>query len=136
LRRTHGDFHPFNVLFDAQSELALLDASRGSLGDPADDVTCMAINYPFFSLGHPGAWRGAFRPLWSSFWQRYAEGSGDSDLATVVAPFLAWRGLVLASPVWYPELVESDRDRILGFVEATLRAPRFTPALADEFFDR
>lgn len=136
LRRTHGDFHPFNVLFDARSELALLDASRGSVGDPADDVTCMAVNFPFFSLGHPGAWRGAFRGLWSSFWERYAEGSGDRDLTTVAAPFLAWRGLVLASPVWYPELVESDRDRILGFVEAALRAPRFTPALADEFFDR
>ncbi|HEY3493031.1 MAG TPA: phosphotransferase, partial [Polyangiaceae bacterium] len=33
LRRTHGDFHPFNVLFDEASELALLDTSRGSVGD-------------------------------------------------------------------------------------------------------
>jgi hypothetical protein len=136
LRRTHGDFHPFNLLFNEHSELAVLDASRGSLGDPADDVTCMAINFAFFSLGHPGAWRGALRGLWTNFWDAYARGPGDADLATVVAPFFAWRGLVLASPIWYPELVAADRDRILSFVEAVLRVPRFSPGMADEFFDR
>jgi streptomycin 6-kinase len=136
LRRTHGDFHPFNVLFDERSELAVLDSSRGSLGDPADDATCMAINFAFFSLGHPGAWRGALRGLWSEFWAGYARGSGDDELALVAAPFIAWRGLVLASPVWYPDVVPADRDRMLSFVEAVLRAPRFLPAMADEFFDR
>jgi len=136
LCRTHGDFHPFNVLFDERSELALLDASRGSLGDPADDVTCMAINFAFFSLGHPGSWRAAFRALWSDFWAAYGRRTGDDELTAVAAPFLAWRGLVLASPVWYPELVAADRELLLSFVEAALRAPRFTPAMADEFFDR
>jgi hypothetical protein len=42
LRRTHGDFHPFNIVVDA--DVSLLDASRGSEGDPADDVACLAIN--------------------------------------------------------------------------------------------
>jgi hypothetical protein len=135
LRRTHGDFHPFNVLFDDASSLSLLDTSRGSQGDPADDVACMAINYAFFALGNPGAWRGALRSLWSDFWQRYVDTTRDEALYEVVAPLLAWRGLVLASPVWYPALRPDDRDRILGFVERALDAPRFTPALADEFFD-
>ena len=53
----------------------------------------------------------------------------------VVAPLLAWRGLVLASPVWYPDLAVADRERILGFVEAALARPRFSPSLAEEFFD-
>jgi hypothetical protein len=136
LRRTHGDFHPFNVLFNERSELAVLDASRGSLGDPADDVTCMAVNFAFFSLGHAGSWRGAFRGLWSNFWEAYARGTNDEELTAVAAPFLAWRGLVLASPVWYPELMAADRDRILSFVEAVLRAPRLSPGMADEFFDQ
>jgi hypothetical protein len=135
LRRTHGDFHPFNVLFDDASSLALLDASRGAEGDPADDVTCMSINYAFFSLGHPGAWRGAFSSLWHEFWTRYVTETGDDALLEVVAPLFAWRGLVLASPTWYPELPAGDRDRILSFVERVLAAPRFVPQMAAEFFD-
>jgi hypothetical protein len=135
LRRTHGDFHPFNVLFDEGCELFVLDTSRGSLGDPADDVACMALNYAFFALGHPGAWRDALRALWYGFWQRYAASSGDDDLFEVVAPLLAWRGLVLASPAWYPELGVEERERLLGFVERALEAPRFSPSAAEEFFD-
>ena len=135
LRRTHGDFHPFNVLFDDRSELKLLDASRGALGDPGDDVACMAINYPFFALGHPGAWRDALQPLWHGFWGQYLAETKDDALYDVVAPFLAWRGLVLASPAWYPELHADDRNRILGFVERVLAAERFSPDMANEIFD-
>lgn len=135
LRRTHGDFHPFNVLFDDHDELALLDASRGCAGDPADDVTCMAINYPFFALGHPGAWRGALSELWHGFWTQYREASGDSRVTEVAPLFLAWRGLVLANPVWYPELRTEDRERILCFIEQALSARPFRPESADEFFD-
>jgi hypothetical protein len=39
LARTHGDFHPFNVVFGEGLHFTLLDASRGGCGDPADDVT-------------------------------------------------------------------------------------------------
>jgi hypothetical protein len=135
LRRTHGDFHPFNVLFDDASKLSLLDASRGALGDPADDVTCMTINYAFFSLGHPGAWRGALAPLWHHFWQNYVAETRDDGVYEVAAPLFAWRGLVLASPAWYPELAAADRDRVLSFVERVLGAERFAPEMATEFFD-
>jgi hypothetical protein len=135
LRRTHGDFHPFNVLFDDASNLSLLDASRGALGDPADDVACMAINYPFFSLGHDGAWRSTFAALWYGFWQTYVEATHDTGIFEVAAPLLAWRGLVLSSPTWYPELDAAARDRVLSFVERALAAERFDPELAEEFFD-
>ena len=50
----------------------------------------------------------------------------------VIAPFFAWRGLVVASPRWYPHLAAEDRDRILRFVERALAAERFEPAWARE----
>ena len=49
-RRTHGDFHPFNVLFDDSNAVHLLDASRGGAGEPADDLCALSINYLFFAL--------------------------------------------------------------------------------------
>jgi hypothetical protein len=132
LRRTHGDFHPFNVVFD-RDELWVLDASRGGVGEPADDVTCLAINFLFFALGR-GDLGGGLRSLWHRFWTRYLDASGDRELLAVAAPFLAWRALVLACPRWYPDLSAPSRDRLLGLVERALAAPAFDPAMADEVF--
>lgn len=134
LARTHGDFHPFNVLFDDASNLSLLDASRGCRGDPADDVTCMAINYVFFAVEAPGAWKGALGELWHRFWRTYLRESGDQELLEVAAPFLAWRGLVVANPVWYPAVQAAARDRVLGLIERTLDADRFDPEFAEAVF--
>jgi len=132
--RIHGDFHPFNVLFDERSELSLLDASRGSAGDAADDVTAMAVNYLFFALDKPTSWATSFEPLWRRFWSEYVQQSRDAALCEVVAPFLAWRCLVLANPVWYPHLPASARAKLLNFVVRSLRTPRFDPDSADEIF--
>jgi hypothetical protein len=133
LRCTHGDFHPFNILFDEGAGFTLLDASRGCEGDPADDVAAMAINFPFFALARPAAWRG-LGALWRRFFAAYLDGSGDGDLLSVIAPFLAWRGLVVVNPRFYPSVAGPDRERMLGFIERTLDAPRFDPALADALF--
>lgn len=134
LVRTHGDFHPFNVLFDAQSELVLLDTSRGSMGDAADDVTCMAINFPFFALSAPGSWQTAFGRLYRRFFEVYLAESGDQGMLDVAAPFLAWRGLVLASPVWYPDLPGETRSRLLDWVEQVLVSARFSPDSVEGMF--
>lgn len=132
--RIHGDFHPFNIVFDEASRLHVLDTSRGSLGDPADDVSCLAINFIFFALQDPNAWRRAFADLWYGLWSRYLEATNDRELLDAVAPFLCWRALVLACPVWYPQLADSARERLLGFAEAALRAERFDPRLAEQVF--
>jgi hypothetical protein len=135
LARTHGDFHPFNVLFDRDCDLTLLDASRGCLGDPADDVCAMAINYVFFAVERPRAWPRGLGRLWHRFWRSYLDGSGDHELCEVAAPFLAWRGIVVANPRFYPRLPGAARDRLLRFVERALDARRFDPAWADELFE-
>ncbi|HEY6077260.1 MAG TPA: aminoglycoside phosphotransferase family protein [Polyangiaceae bacterium] len=132
--RIHGDFHPFNVLFDDAGSLHVLDTSRGSLGDAADDVTCMAANFIFFALEDKAAWHSALAPLWREFWTRYLAQAGDARLLSVAAPFLTWRLLVLACPVWYPNLSADARGRLLRLAEAALDAERFDPDLAEQVF--
>jgi len=134
LCRTHGDFHPFNVLFGADDEPVLLDTSRGSLGDPADDVVCLALNYVFFALEAPGSWTSALGKLWKLFFRTYLEQTGDRELFSVAAPFLAWRALVMANPRWYPSIRPTTRDALLGFVERALDAPEFDPEDAERLF--
>lgn len=135
LRRTHGDFHPFNILFeDRGAEVRVLDAARGCQGDPADDVACLALNYVFFALEAPAAWREGLAPLWRRFWRDYLRGSLDDGLLAAAPPFIAWRGLVMASPGFYPALSARARDRLLTLVEEVLMSDVFDPAWADEVF--
>ena len=129
LARIHGDFHPFNVVFDGD-RFTLLDASRGCRGDPADDVTAMAVNYVFFAADAPGSWAGGFRDLWRRFWDIAAQ--RDHGLLAVAAPWLAWRCLVVCSPRFYPDLPAGARDIVLSLAEHALEAGRFDPAFADE----
>lgn len=134
-RRTHGDFHPFNLLFREGDDFSVLDASRGGAGDPADDVTALSINYFFFGLATTGRFEGALRALWDDFWRTYLARTGDDGVLDVVAPFFAWRALVLACPAWYPDLDARVRERILRFAERLLEGARFTPERIDALLE-
>jgi hypothetical protein len=133
LRQIHGDFHPWNILFEPGVDFRLLDRSRGEYGDPADDLTSLTLNYVFFSLQCSERLEGAFEKLFLSFWQRYLERSGDREVLQVVAPFFAFRGLVMASPLWYPKLPDTVRRRLLAFIRAVLEQDTFDPAQVNAY---
>jgi len=127
LAHIHGDFHPFNIIFDDDDRLSLLDASRGCAGDPADDITCLTINYLFFGLQQPPARRAAMRSLWTRAWARYFAGRGDPGLLEAAPPYFTWRALVLCNPEWYPDIDVSVRDALLGEAEHALERGRLEP---------
>lgn len=133
LRQVHGDFHPWNILFGAGTDFRLLDRSRGEFGDPADDVTCLTMNYIFFSLQRTGRLEGIFENLFVRFWGRYLQQTGDEEMLRVAAPYFAFRCLVMASPVWYPALSESVRQKLLAFLLAVLEAEAFDPRQVNRY---
>jgi aminoglycoside phosphotransferase (APT) family kinase protein len=133
LRQVHGDFHPWNLMFRAGTDFSVLDRSRGEWGEPADDVVCLALNYLFFSLQRSGRLEGAFGELWRRFWERYLERTRDTELLEVAAPFIAFRALVMANPLWYPALDAGVRRKLFRFIHAVLGAERFDPARANEY---
>jgi len=134
LTRTHGDFHPFNIVFRDDVTFSLLDACRGACGDPADDLTALAVNFLLFSVGRDGAWQAGLGELWHRWWSGYAAARRDDSLLDVVPTFLAWRTLVVCNPGFYPDLSPDARDRLLGFAERVLEEGRLDPARADEVF--
>ena len=125
LRQVHGDFHPWNLLFRKGTDFTVLDRSRGELGEPADDVTAMTINYIFYSLQKYGELTEAFEQLFRLFWESYLQKTGDREILEVVQPFYAWRGLVVASPIWYPNLSVDVRVKLLNFVQNVLQLEKF-----------
>ena len=133
LRQVHGDFHPWNILFREGTDFGVLDRSRGEWGEAADDVTCLTMNYVFFSLQRSGRLQGSFETLFRSFWERYLAKTGDSEMLQVAAPFLVFRGLVMAHPVWYPHLDESVRRKLFTFMNSVLDAKAFDPAEVNRY---
>ncbi len=133
LRQVHGDFHPWNILFRTDQDFTLLDRSRGEYGEPADDVTSLTLNYFFFSLQRSGKLEGPFEKMFLNFWRRYVEKTGDREVLDVAAPFFAFRGLVMASPLWYPDLPDHVRRKLLTFVLAVLESGSFDPAKMNSY---
>lgn len=136
LRRVHGDFHPWNVLFQEGPRFRVLDRSRGALGEPADDVAALVVNHLFFALRTRGAFDGPFADLFAAFWRRYLERSGDAALSGVIAPFFAFRALVLANPLWYPNESDGTRRKLFRFLLGALENERFVLEDVPHWVDR
>lgn len=133
LRQVHGDFHPWNILFNRGMEFCLLDRSRGEWGEAADDVTCITMNYIFFSLQRSGRLEGHFETLFRRFWSRYLDKTRDTEILEVTAPFFVFRGLVMAHPVWYPNVSVEIRSKLFNFMEAVLSEDSFDPAEVNRY---
>lgn len=133
LRRVHGDFHPWNVLFREGTDFSVLDRSRGEWGEPADDVAALGVNYLFFGVQR-SARAGRtdvderFAELFQLFVDTYLDASRDDELLDVLPPFLAFRALVLAHPRWYPDLADATRVALLAFADRMAASGRHAPA--------
>ncbi len=125
LSRTHGDFHPWNLLFRGETDFAVLDRSRGEWGEPADDVAALGINYLFYGLRCRTA--EPFRFLFCTFLESYLRESHDQEVLEVLPLFLAFRALVIAHPLWYPELQDPLRRALIQFARRMLFDSRFDP---------
>lgn len=125
LCQVHGDFHPWNVMFRDGTDFTVLDRSRGEWGEAADDITAMAMNYIFYSVQKSSRLTGDLKDLFELFFENYLEKSEDEELLEVIAPFFAFRAMVVASPTWYPLLSEDTRRTLFNFLENVLGSKEF-----------
>jgi len=123
--RGEGKGEGENSNIGTEIDFVLLDRSRGPWGDPADDVTALTINYIFFSIKHYGSVKGPYLEGLNLFFENYVTLTGDNEIFEVVAPFFAFRGAVIANPVFYPELTPEQRRLIFRFMNNALDDDRF-----------
>ncbi|MFO7797254.1 MAG: phosphotransferase family protein [Promethearchaeati archaeon] len=135
LCQVHGDFHPWNILFRKNIDFTVIDRSRGEWGEAADDLTAMTINYLFYSLQTNGNLKDEFFELFELFWNTYLEKTRDVEIRYIAAPFYVWRGLVLASPIWYPDLSNKTRRRIFEFINYILSREKIVVKDLKQFFE-
>jgi hypothetical protein len=63
--------------------------------------------------------------LYDLFFEVYLEKTGDYELLEVIQPFYAFRGLVIASPIWYPNISLETRRKLFNFIRNVLDADGF-----------
>lgn len=112
LSAVHGDFHPWNVLVTEGSDFSVLDRSRGEWGEPGGDLATMAVNYLLWSLYGHDHLNGPFETMYRAYFEEYIQQTGDTEIFDIMAPFFVFRGLVIASPQWYPDHPASVRNRL------------------------
>ena len=148
LCRIHGDFHPGNIWFHERPavagfagkkkqrsylEFTLLDRSRGPWGEAADDLTALAINFIFYSIQRHGKVQGACLEALKMFFGKYIGLTGDEAVLGLVAPFFAFRGVVVANPAFYPRLGDEGRSLIFRFIHRVLDSPVFEPERVNDY---
>jgi hypothetical protein len=74
-----------------------------------------------------------FERLFLLFWRNYLDKSEDEEILEIVQPFYAWRSLVLASPVWYPNLSVELRRKIFRFATKILKTKKFDIENVDSY---
>ncbi|QGY41058.1 phosphotransferase [Pseudodesulfovibrio cashew] len=126
LSAVHGDFHPWNILATGTGDFSVLDRSRGEWGEPGGDLATMAVNYLLWSLYDHDRLAGPFEAMYRAYFEEYLERTGDNEVLEVMAPFFVFRGLVIASPEWYPDHPASVRGRLFNLM---------VNVLEDEVFD-
>lgn len=122
----HGDFHPGNIRLDGK-DFILLDRSRGSWGESADDVSCLTMNYIHYAVKGTGTFEGPFADLLRTFLDAYLEKTRDAGFFEVCQPFFAFRVLVVANPRFYPEDATETKRKLINFGFSVLAAERFQP---------
>jgi hypothetical protein len=131
----HGDFHPGNIRFHGD-DFSVLDRSRGIWGEPADDVSCLAMNYVYYALKHRGDFEGPFAELCKLFFERYLEETQDQGLFEVIQPFFAFRALVIANPRFYPADSNKIKRKLLNFGRLVLELTVFDTAEIHDLVER
>jgi Ser/Thr protein kinase RdoA (MazF antagonist) len=137
LSRIHGDFHPFgNIRFRKDNSVMALDLAREEYGEPADDLSCLSINYIFFSVWHYGEFVDPFKTLFNRFIEGYVKATNDQEMLRVIPPFFAFRGLVVTHPHYYPDMERERRRLMLNFILNVMNAEKFEANNINEYLTR
>ena len=115
------------------NDFIVVDASREIYGDPADDITAMASNYIWFALMHKNKFSGPFKELFKIFWNNYIDKTKDNDISKIAPLFFAFRGLVVAHPLFYKVQTDKTRRKIFNFINNVLEEGAFNRKKIDSY---
>ena len=73
--------------------------------------------------------------MYETFFDIYLRETSDYELLDVIQQFYAFRGLVVMSPVWYPNISMETRRKLFNFIRNVLEADEFNYKGVDKYFE-
>jgi len=134
----HGDFYPGNIWFDNE-KLVIFDRSRFRYGEPADDTTCLTMNFINYSVLAFDEFKKPFKELLELFFMEYFKKRNDQEMFKVSPLFYAFRALVCIHPLFYDaewlkkhgfgeeriKLLNESKRKIINFTKNILNEDEF-----------
>jgi len=117
-------------------DFVLLDRSRGSWGEPADDVSCLSVNYIHYAIKDRGTFAGPFAELFKVFLEAYLEKTNDAGFFEIAQPFFAFRVLVIANPKFYPDDTSETKRKLIDFGLSVLETEKFDTQNISDYMER
>jgi hypothetical protein len=117
-------------------DFVLLDRSRGSWGEPADDVSCLSVNYIHYAIKDRGTFAGPFAELFQVFLEAYLEKTNDAGFFEIAQPFFAFRVLVIANPKFYPDDTSDTKRKLIDFGLSVLETEKFDTQNISDYMER
>lgn len=126
LRTVHQGLRLERIMVLPPGEVVMFEP-RFEPGDPAVDLSAVAVGLLELGAREPLAWPDGYKPLFDVFWSTYLSHSGDHELLDVAPPFLAWRALQAASPLSPSPLPPAAQRKLFAFAEEVLAQRSFDP---------
>ncbi len=126
LRQVHRGLRLEQVAVRPGPDVVVVDAVL-TPGDPALDVSAVAVGLLEMGAREPLSWRDGYRPLFDAFWSSYLGESGDHELLDVAPPFLAWHALRASSSLQPAPLKPAARQQLFSFAEVVIAQRSFYP---------
>ena len=73
--------------------------------------------------------------MYETFFDIYLRETSDYELLDVIQQFYAFRGLVVMSPVWYPNISMETRRKLFNFIRNVLEADEFNYKGVDRYLE-
>lgn len=133
IKRIHGDFHSNNILVIPNEKLIFLDFSREAYGESADDVSCFIGFIIYISFLEHQSLIEPYLDLIKIFLSNYENSTLDSNLKSIIPPFLAYRLLAKCNPRLYKSLSDEIRKKIIDVTIRLLNEKQFEVNFLQQF---
>lgn len=127
LRKIHRALRLEQVMVLPDGEVILFEPQI-DLGDPAADLSAIAVGLLEMAAREPLSWFDGYKPLFDALWSTYLADSGDHEMLDVAPPFLAFRALAAAAtPSPDRPLTPTAQRKLFAFAEEALAQRSFDP---------
>jgi aminoglycoside phosphotransferase family enzyme len=93
------------------------------------------MNYIWYAIMTTKKFSGAFAEMFEEFYSTYMNLTGDTEIRQTLPLFFAFRGVVVAHPIFYHDQTDQTRKKIFRFINNVLQYGHFDPKKIHQYIE-